>query len=42
MIESFRAIPVLNLTSLTEEKDIQACYHLGVNSYISNSVHLKV
>jgi two-component system, response regulator len=36
--ESTRTIPVVVLTSSTEEKDIQTCYHLGVNSYISKPV----
>jgi two-component system response regulator len=33
-----RAIPVVVLTSSREDQDIQACYELGVNSYVVKPV----
>ena len=33
-----RAIPVVVLSSSAEDKDIQAAYHLGANSYIVKPV----
>lgn len=35
---STRHIPVIMLTASNQERDIQACYSLGVNSYIVKSV----
>ncbi len=34
-------IPVVMLTSSTEQKDIKTCYELGVNSYISKPVDFE-
>jgi two-component system response regulator len=39
--ESTRPIPVVMLTSSREEKDILACYHLGVNSYVVKPVSFE-
>jgi CheY-like chemotaxis protein len=33
-----RGIPVVVLTSSTEEKDVATCYQLGVNSYIQKAI----
>lgn len=33
-----RSIPVVMLTSSAEDKDLQACYDLGVNSYLVKPV----
>lgn len=36
--ERTRAIPVVVLTSSTEESDMKECYRLGVNSFVSKPV----
>lgn len=36
--ERLRMIPVVMLTSSAEEKDLHACYELGVNSYLVKPV----
>lgn len=39
--EATRQIPVVVLTSSDEEKDIQKCYQLGVNSYVPKPVDFE-
>jgi CheY-like chemotaxis protein len=36
--ERTRQIPVIVLTSSTQDRDIEACYQLGVNSFVSKPV----
>ena len=36
-----RAIPVVMLTSSAQDRDLQACYDLGVNSYIVKPVDME-
>ena len=36
-----RMIPVIVLTSSSDERDIQACYAAGANSYLKKPVDLK-
>jgi two-component system, response regulator len=38
---STRSIPVIVLTSSTEEPDVEKCYELGVNSYIVKPVDFE-
>ena len=37
----FAAMPVVALTSSAEERDIAACYGLGVNSYLAKPVSFR-
>ena len=39
--EGLRNIPVIVLTTSTDERDIQACYRSGANSYIQKPVDLS-
>ena len=39
--ESTKTIPIVALTSSEEEKDIEECYELGVNSYIVKPVDFE-
>lgn len=36
-----RSIPVVVLTSSTEERDMKECYELGVNSFVSKPVEFE-
>jgi len=37
--EKLRMIPIVVLTSSNEEKEVVACYRLGVNAYVVKPVH---
>ena len=39
--ESLRQIPVIVLTTSSDERDIQVCYRDGANSYIQKPVDMK-
>jgi two-component system, response regulator len=39
--EDLRRIPVLILTTSTDDRDIEACYSAGANSYIQKPVNLE-
>lgn len=39
--ESLRSIPVVILTTSTDERDIDACYRAGANSYIQKPVDVE-
>lgn len=39
--ERTRRIPVVVLTSSTQEQDLKRCYELGVNSYVSKPVQFE-
>lgn len=39
--EKLRTIPIVVLTSSTEDPDVKECYELGVNSYISKPVEFS-
>ena len=36
--EQLKTIPVVVLTTSTDMRDIQNCYHMGANSYIKKAV----
>jgi CheY-like chemotaxis protein len=38
--DSFKQIPVIVLTTSSDERDVQACYSAGANSYIQKPVDL--
>lgn len=37
---ALRSIPVVVLTTSTDERDIERCYHAGANSYVNKPVDL--
>lgn len=39
--ERTRDIPVIVLTSSNQDQDIETCYHLGVNSFVSKPVNFE-
>ncbi|BCA78991.1 response regulator [Desulfuromonas sp. AOP6] len=39
--ERFRSLPVVVLTTSTDDKDIETAYHLGANSYIVKPVNFE-
>jgi two-component system response regulator len=39
--EHLRLIPVVILTTSTDERDIQGCYRMGANSYMKKPVNLE-
>ncbi len=40
-VEGLRKIPVVVLTTSSDQRDIDACYHAGANSYIQKPVDLE-
>jgi CheY-like chemotaxis protein len=40
-VPELRKIPVIVLTTSTDERDVAACYELGANSYIEKPVSLS-
>ena len=39
--EDLKSIPVIVLTTSTDERDIQSCYFMGANSYVKKPVDLE-